>query len=702
MIVNWSEKPFVRLIIPFVIGIVVSIADIMHLTIVNISAIGTFIALFLLYYFKGMLRSYLFRWLPGLLFLVLIFLFGCQLTLHHCTATETMQIYGGDTSRAISIVKLLESTIEKDKTYKAYGLITKIGTKHSLKECAQKVILYFSKDTLAATLKYGDMIICNSEFNDIPPPQNPGEFNYKRYLKFRKVHYRTYLPSGTWKEIEMADGPSVLGMANHLQGYFLEILKKNIPSINEAAVASALLLGYKDYLPTRVKQAYSSTGAMHVLAVSGLHVGIIFVIISHLLNLLFKNTKYRFLKWFAIICFIWLFALVTGLSPSVQRAATMFSFISIGMILNRHLCIYNTLAASAFVLLCINPLMLTEVGFQLSYIAVIGIVYIQPKIYALLFVPNRLLDKLWAITTVSIAAQIATFPISLYYFHQFPTLFLISNLFVIPGAVIILYLGLALFALSPIEFIATLLGKLIYYMILGLNKIIFFLDQLPFSIVQGVDITVLMVILIYMILIFLFIYLATRHLSYLKIVLSLAILLATSNLIESIRSFNQQKIVFYHIPRISALGFFDGKSHYLFADSSLLKSDKKLSYHVKPKLTTHGGKNVHLLSEDVVDTSFNHLLIRQEYIRFFNATIALIKEPLPGKLASRKLSVDYLVLSKNANVTIRSLSTFYNVKKIIFDSTNAKWRIKKWIKECGKLGLPYLVLEECGALQITI
>ena len=203
-------------------------------------------------------------------------------------------------------------------------------------------------------------------------------------------------------------------------------------------VASALLLGYRENLDKELVKSYASAGAMHVLAVSGLHVGILYLLLTRIFSFLKKVKKVKngkFILTILIVSFLWFYAIMTGLSASVMRATTMFSFIVIGNeLLNRKTSIYNTLAVSAIILMIINPFIVYQVGFQLSYVAVVGIVYLQPKLNRLFYSRYKLVRGVWAITCVSLAAQIATFPLSLHYFHQFSTYFFISNLIVIPAS----------------------------------------------------------------------------------------------------------------------------------------------------------------------------------------------------------------------------------------------------------------------------
>ena len=192
---------------------------------------------------------------------------------------------------------------------------------------------------------------------------------------------------------------------------------------------------------------------MHVLAVSGLHIGILYLLVGFLLKPLERTRKLKVLRGVVILLIIWGFALLTGLSPSIKRAATMFSFIVVADAFNRNTNIYNTIAASALFLLVIDPALLMSVGFQLSYLAVLSIVLLYRPIFNILPASNVVLNKIWEILSVSLAAQLAVFPLSIYYFHQFPVYFLLANLVIMPLAGLNLITGIFSVVFYKIPFV---------------------------------------------------------------------------------------------------------------------------------------------------------------------------------------------------------------------------------------------------------
>jgi len=325
----------------------------------------------------------------------------------------------------------------------------------------------------------------------VSPPQNPGEFDHKRYLAFHNVYHRAYLKNTDWVYSGNTSANPLLQFSLTLRNKLLNILSANHIKGNEFSVGAALLLGYEDQLDQDIISSYANTGALHVLSVSGLHVAIVYVFFNWLLFFLDKMKYGAIIKTILLLAFLWLYTLITGLSPSVLRATTMLSFIVIAKASNRYTNIYNTLAASIFLLLLIDPFLIMNVGFQLSYLAVIGIVYIQPKIYDWFYVQNWLLDKTWMLTSVSIAAQIATFPLALFYFHQFPNYFLVSNFIVIPLSTLVIYLGIALFVLAKVSMVALYLSMGFNYSVWFLNESVKEIEKWPYASLQGISITVL-------------------------------------------------------------------------------------------------------------------------------------------------------------------------------------------------------------------
>lgn len=351
-----------------------------------------------------------------------------------------------------------------------------------------RILVSLSADSLARAVRYGDELLVRGAPQVVASPLNPYQFDYARYLHFQNIHYQKYARAADWLPLARGTtGWRGLRAIYAFRRMSLQALAERLrPST--FAVASALVLGDKSQLDEELQAAYADTGAIHVLAVSGLHVGIVAMVLNFLIGLFIgARSRWRWLKVVVVIAGLWAFALLTGGAPSVLRASTMFTFLSIGIYNRTPSSIYNNLSISAFLLLVWNPYLLHSVGFQLSYCAVLGIVYFQPKIYRLWYAPNRVMDYVWQLTAVSIGAQLGTLPLSLLYFHQFPLLFFVSGLIVIPLAAVVLSLGLLLMGLAPWwHWGADVVGVCMDWVLWVQNTLIAGLGRIPLHKINGI------------------------------------------------------------------------------------------------------------------------------------------------------------------------------------------------------------------------
>lgn len=338
-----------------------------------------------------------------------------------------------------------------------------------------KVLVYHQNEQ---PLQPGQILLVEKEPEEIAGPRNPNEFDYREYLSRRGIHYRQFLG----KDFELVDSVADRGMDYflvHLRYRIGEMLKSKIPDENSAQIALALLLGQRKELDPTIREAYTQAGVMHILAVSGLHVGIIYALFILVLKpLKLKKEKARLYLLFVVLI-IWGYAFLTGLSPSVVRAATMFSLLTFGQMRERPPSVYNILAFSAILMITANPDVIFEVGFQLSYLAVLGIVMIQPLILGLWLPRRKSWEYIWQLVSVSLAAQLVTFPLSVFYFHVFPTYFLLGNLLILPLAFIIMQVGVPLMVFGWIPGVGDGLGWVLSWLIWAQNWLAGIIRMIP-------------------------------------------------------------------------------------------------------------------------------------------------------------------------------------------------------------------------------
>lgn len=690
--INWKKYPFVRILFPFLLGIMFSFKGSYYSSITIIVALGALIIISKTN--KTVKNNFLF----GVVLSMILFVGGsllCQMSLHDYTKLKTADFYQ---------CAIIEPVKEKTNSYQLTLLINAKSIDSVWSYSKGKALIYIEKDSLSSKLKFGDKLLIKGGLNFLEPPKNPKEFDYKKYLENRSIYQQGYLTCNDWQLMDsQVKGLNVF--ANDARQFLLSSLQSNGVEGDQYAIASALILGSKDELDFEVKQAYATAGAMHVLAVSGLHVGIIFLILNTLLSILDTSKEGRLVKAIILLIVLWSYALLTGLSPSVLRAATMFSFVIMGTVLNRKASIYNTLAASAFFLLLINPNLLFEVGFQLSYIAVLGIVYLQPLIYKRIYTKWWLLDKIWAITAVSIAAQIATLPLTLYYFNQFPVYFMLSNLIVIPSAIVILSLGILLFITSPIPAISESIGWVLDKFIEGLNFGIKEIEALPNSLIEGLSISVLECVALYIIIMLFIRGLKIRKLKIINYAFFLTLIFIVNDLIEDVALANSKSMIVYHINKNQAIDFIDGTSNVFLANSSLIKDKQKQSFHIKSNWSyldlssvQYIPNDLEILNETLMDSS---LQLVDTYSKFHTIKMVRIDNKFTLQALEEKVSVDYVLISSNSKTKLKNLYKMLDFDAVIVDGSNSKWNRNRVEAEAENLHIPIYNTDK-GAFYLKI
>lgn len=350
------------------------------------------------------------------------------------------------------------------------------------KKTTGKLLAYLPPDERAAALSVGQTILAEAAVQRVPPPLNPEVFDYAGYLANQNIFHRLYLNDpGSWTLLD-GRANSLMAYAENTRNAWLNSLRPYLAG-NNLAVAAALIMGKRDLLDSEVKSAYADTGAIHVLAVSGLHVGILALIVAQLLRLIFPPRRIFFLLRSGVtVIVVWYFALLVGLSPSVQRAALMVSVVLLGKALGRSNHIFNLLAIAALMMLLADPKQLFQVGFQLSFTAVSGIALFARWLDRLVYAPGLLLRRVWSAISVSTGAQLGTLPLSLFYFRQFPVFFMISGTLVVVFAYLALGLGLLHGFLAGLGLTGWWLwptGNLLNGVIEVQNAFIFYCSRLP-------------------------------------------------------------------------------------------------------------------------------------------------------------------------------------------------------------------------------
>jgi competence protein ComEC len=482
------SAPFIRIAAPFILGVGAALYLEPSKPIGGIALFMSATVMLVLLVFWKKWQSYQINPVFGLLCTAVFFFLAFSWTTFRIEARQYATHFSGSEVAFMGYLKA-EPVPKSRSTQLEIHVVSATDSAGFIDKRSSDIIAYAHLDLRADTLQYGDIVCFRAMPNPHQSALNPGQFDYGTYLLRNGILASVYLKDEV--EFTREDRPP-FSLSFYFQSWrerAIALFRMRNVADRELGVISALVLGKRDLVDPEIRRAFTDAGTVHILAVSGLHVGIIYLFIAMLLSRALPGKRTRVLRLIICLLVLWIYAGITGFSPSVLRAATMFSFIAVGKEFSRFGSIYNMLAASAFVLLMLNPFLLVQVGFQLSYLAVLGIVVVHPMIYPLFTARWWLLDKAWSLLVVSFSAQLATFPLTVHYFNQFPNYFLISNLLVIPLATFLLYGGVFSILFSWVPGFSDLLFAATAFLAKLLNDGVLLFSKLPSPVSQGLYLT---------------------------------------------------------------------------------------------------------------------------------------------------------------------------------------------------------------------
>ncbi|CAN5736992.1 ComEC/Rec2 family competence protein [soil metagenome] len=687
-LISYRKFPFTRLLLSLVSGILLEWYLQIDLSTLVFALIVPVLSL-LLYSFLPLSKKFMLRWLQGVAIMVLLMVFGAVITYMNDLRNRPGWYQNNYSTPSSMLVTIEEPLVNKTNSFKALATVTAVSKNGNWQSSKGKILIYFKKDSTAPAIEYGSQLLIQKPLQEISNSGNPGAFDYKRYCLFHDITAQVFLKESEYNVLPEKNTNRLTQTLFTLRDGTINALQHNIPEEKEQGVAEALLIGYREDLDKDLVQAYSNTGVVHIIAISGLHLGMIYGLLVWLFAF-FK--QYRFTKWLkpvTILFVLWTFTLVAGAVPSILRSAVMFTFIVIGEAMDKRSNMYNTLAASAFCMLAFNPFLLWDVGFLLSYAAVISIITFMKPIYNWLYYQNKLLDKIWSLTAVTLSAQILTIPIVVFYFHQFPNFFLITNFVAVPLSGFILYGEILLLIFSFISPLAKGLGFILGYMLKAMDAFIENINTLPIAVWNNIQLSVLQTWLLFGIFICLCIWLMYKFSRAFIISLAFGCAYAVSLSIDFINRNQQQKLIVYNVPKYAAIDLIQG-SHYNFTGDSILLEDGFLrNFHLKPSRILH--------RTNAAETA-SPALKENQIVTIDGKTILLLTQSLPRQLPKTKIPVDILIISKNPRLYMNQLQQAFDCKQLVFDSSNPLWKIRLWKKDCDSLHLRFHSTAEDGAL----
>lgn len=679
---NLKSIPFLKILIPYLFGIVTGLyfGMFQKVHVVFLASFVIWIAAFLFQKFHKT-NSYLKKGTyilctNGLLFLL---------------AFESCYLYNGknDTyhyshyvnyNEQSFIATIADIPVVSEKFIKIPVSINGIERNKEWHYAEGSTIIYLKNDS-RLKLSLGNKLLLHAKFSHVNEPKNPYEFDYKTFLENKNIFHVVYASSHNMHIIKKYNVDfSIAQIGTQIKSHLVSVLRNSELSPNTFAICSALLVGYDDEIDSEVMQSFSHSGTLHILSVSGMHTGVLYGILIFIFSIIDKYDRYKKTKFVAVVISLFLFVVITGLSPSVLRAALMLSLILFGKTFYKQGNAYNTLLFSAFLLLLINPYLIKDVGFLLSYCAVGGIMYLYPMLAQLYVFENRIVQWLWTSVLISVAATVFTLPISLYFFHQFPVWFVFSNLLIIPISMFLMLCAVLFLILHKIVF----LNQVLVYVMNVATSIMLWLAQLTdnpkYGFIDFIPFEKIDVLLMCLLIALGLIVLATKQYKHVLALCFTVIVWLSFSIYGSLEQKQNQELVVFHVKQKSVFALRLGRTVYAHFDNI---TSKEFQRYVKPYLLT-------ISNLKVVNTNANVLKVNGKYV---------VNQKQQANL-SNAINSDYIIVSNNNAL---ELTTNYKTKPLIIaDCSNSYKFVKQLKKQCALLEIPFYWVKENGAIKIIL
>ena len=689
--------PYIRLIIPWITGVFCGdhFFDRSWELFWSILALGFCIALLFVLYF---LKRHSLRWCFGLAVSILCFIggwLGITWQLQHA-------VYSFPEEETVYRVLITDAPQAKEHTYLCQTLLKERRDTAGTYPIERTAILYLQQDSAVTRLKSGDELLISARISPPLNNRNFDEFDYARFLMRKGISGTGYVASGKWTKQDGMNNLDLKSIASSCRRKMISLYQKLGFSGDELAVLSALTIGDKTELSDSVRESYSVAGASHILALSGLHIGLLYTLLFFILKPIARrgNIGRVIRSVLLLLILLWAFAFFTGLSPSVVRSVSMFSILAMADMVGRQPLSLNTLAAAAWLMLFCNPAWLFDVGFQLSFLAVASILLIQKPIYHLITVKGRIGKYIWGLISVSVAAQIGTAPLVMFYFSRFSVHFLLTNLVVIPFITIILYAAVIMLLLTPLSWFQIVVAEGVKKLLEGLNFFVRWVEQLPYASIDGIWLYQSEILGIYIVGFLLTYYFMNRRYRNLLICLFTILLLGTYHATLYWLDRPRTSLVFYNVRGCPAVHCIesDGRSWINYVDT--ISDEKRLK-----RMAANYWKHHHLLppKEITGDCRYMELNRQQQIISYHGCHICVINDNhWRNKTTVSPLYIQYLYLCKGYDGHLEELTRIFSFSYVILDASLSEYRRHLLESECKQSGLRFISLSDEGSVRFLL
>ena len=672
--------PLARITIGFILGILFAFYLQPSISAVFIALISS-LSIFILFYFLSKSRSKLSLYFGvGTYFLSFIIGVSTQIT-HTDYFQKSNYIHNTSIFEQPHFISL--TIREKMKSSPFSDRYLAIVNHIDQKEQTGRIILNIQNDSLHHALQVGNSLLIKGTLTKNKPPNNPNQFDYSKYLENKQIYAQLYADVDEIK-IGSKIEKDIWYYSSKLRTRIIRNLEKNNFNKTELNVAIALIMGQQQDISPDIIRDYQYAGAVHILSVSGLHIGFILLFVTFILKPIPNTKRGSFIKLITILISLSMFGIIAGLAPSVVRSVTMFSFVAIGNHLRRSVNIYHTLLVSVLLILLFEPSFLFDVGFQLSYIALFFIIWLQPLLSSIWKPKYKVSKYIWDILTVSFAAQIGTLPLSIYYFHQFPGLFFITNLIIIPLLSIIMILGVLVMLLAAFNMIPIFLSQLLEWSIYYLNKIINAIASLEKFIIQDIPLHFYLLISSYLLLFTIIIWFKKPSFNRLSVILISIIILQLSYFRIQYKILNEEELIVFNSTKNTLITERKGENILVYANDSILKTVQKNSI-----LKSYRIGNLSTLEQKK----------RLQNFMFFNGKKIFVLDS--SGIYPKNIQPDIIVLTQSAKINADRLFQEMKPKLVVADASNFKNIQKLWKASCEKQKIPFHATGEKGFYKLN-
>lgn len=680
-ILEKGRMPFVRIFLYFALGII--LRSLLPVTLLSntVLFILMLLVISIFLYLMFLRRGDMSRCLSILVFIILL-LFGALVQQLH--EPRSSKGYFEHYSGRYLIGKITDEPVERDKNWRfPFRIDYVVDPLSQVIPAEGNVMLTIEKKAGLNKYLYGDQLLIPNQVIGLSKAYNPKQFDYAQYLENKSIYHQSYLLADNTYLLYPNKGNVIVSKALQLRENLVNKFKVFIADSTALQVSSALIFGYRQDFSPELLDAFVKTGTVHVLSVSGLHVGIVFLLLNSILRHIDRYRYGRLFRLYIVLLAVWMYVILTGMAPAILRAGIMISFFLVSELSGRKQNNLNTLFSSAFFLLLINPKLLYDVGFQLSYTAVLGLFTIYPLLNTTFRVKHKLLNKIKQYIAISVAAQLFTAPLVLYYFHQFPNYFLLGNLFIAIPSTFLMYFGIAL-AVSPLHFLNAFLADVIQYLNTFILSGLTFVERLPYAVLSGVDFSMLQVLLLYSIIILITLGWNKRVGKKIIISLLLLIILIVTFYLNVVRLNIFHGVKIYNINNDFVVAFFKSGKVSLFSNINSLH-DAKLKYNVWPDIERY---------TTISSTNFENVKITADstaVLRGYGMSVAVIN----GEYIHSGVKDSDLILfrgNKNNRLDL-------NIKEApdvpyIFDGSNTNKNVEKLALQADSLKRSYYILKD--------